>query len=370
MMFMEYKQIKWLLGAVPLALLMACSEATYCAQCVVGHLDVMSRRRPIADVLLDPSVPEKERAQLAKVIDIRAFAIDELGLPDNDSYRLYANIGRPYVVWNVVATPELSLTPKQWCYPVVGCVAYQGYFDADVAKAKGEELVAQGYDVDVYGVKAYSTLKWFDDPVLNTFLDGADSQLAGLIFHELAHQVVYVADDCSFNEAFAKTVEIEGLRRWLRANVDGTAWQEYLAREQRSQEFLELLKKVREQLTVLYSRSLADEQKRAGKSEILAGLEKTLRDQRDQWPNPSAIDKWLERELNNARLTSIATYHDQVPAFQAILEAQGGELTAFYEEVGRLAKLPVVERTAQLKAYGIVEIKTACAEQPEHLRNK
>jgi len=325
----------------------------------------MSRRRPIADVLLDSSVPEAERKQLAKVIDIRTFAVKELDLPDNDSYRLYANIGRPYVVWNVVATPEFSLTPKQWCYPIVGCLAYQGYFDEETAKTKGDELAAQGYDVDVYGVKAYSTLKWFDDPVLNTFLDGADSQLAGLIFHELAHQVVYVADDCSFNEAFAKTVEMEGLRRWLRANVNGREWQEYLAREFRSKEFLALLKSSREQLANLYSQPVSDEQKKLGKREILASLEKTLRHQGDKWPNPSAIDKWLERNLNNARLTSIATYYDQIPTFQAILEVHGGELKAFYEEVGRLAKLPVIERTAQLKEYGIIEIKTACTEEME-----
>ena len=324
----------------------------------------MSRRRPISEALLDVRIPEAERKQLARAVEIRNFAVDALGLPDNDSYRLYANIERPYVVWNVVATPEFSLAPKQWCYPIVGCVAYQGYFDAEAAKAQGQELARQGYDVDVYGVKAYSTLKWFDDPVLNTFLNGSDSQLAALIFHELAHQVVYVPDDCSFNEAFAKTVESEGLRRWLQANSDETEWRQYLDREERGREFLLLLQQTRERLAALYAQTSADETKRSGKREILAALEQELRNRRSQWPNPTAIDKWLERDLNNARLTSIATYHDQVPSFQAILEAKGGVLPVFYAEVNRLAKLPAKQRTAQLKEYGVANIEMACTDLP------
>lgn len=347
-------------AAAGLLLLAACSDLTYCVQCVKGHVDVMARRRPIDEVLADQQVPEAERRQLAKVLAIRRFAVDELGLPENDSYRLYADIGRPYVVWNVVATPEFSLTPRQWCYPIVGCVTYQGYFDADEARAKGAELAAQGYDVDVYGVKAYSTLKWFDDPVLNTFLNGADSQLAGLIFHELAHQMVYVADDCAFNEAFAKTVETEGLRRWLQVHADGREWQAYLEREGRSRDFLDLLSQYRQRLTELYAQESGEEVKRSGKRAILAALEADLRERRQRWPNPEAIDKWLERGLNNARLASIATYYDRVPAFQAVLAAKGGHLPAFYAEIDRLAQLPAAERTAFLNDFAPVEAGTAC----------
>lgn len=339
-----------LLSAI-LFMLAACGEVGYCVKCVSGHAEVMSRRRPIAEALQDPQVSGEERKQLAKVLEIRAFAVEELGLPDNGSYRFYADIGRPYVVWNVVATPELSLIPKQWCYPVVGCIAYRGYFDAEAAKAMAAELSAQGYDVDVYGVKAYSTLKWFDDPVLNTFLKGTDSQLASLIFHELAHQVVYVPDDCSFNEAFAKTVETEGLRRWLHTKSDDRGWQDFLDRELRGREFLAVLKLTREKLAELYAQPVPDEVKRLRKRELLSLLEDDLRNRRNEWPNPAAIDSWLERGLNNARLASIATYQDRVPVFQAILAAQGGDLKAFYDEVGRLAKLPADERTAQFKAY-------------------
>jgi len=348
--------------AVGLLMLAGCSDFSYCVQCIRGQLDVTSRTRPIDEVLHDPQVPEGERKQLAKVLAIRAFAVDQLALPDNDSYRLYANIGRPYVVWNVVATPEFSLAPKQWCYPVVGCVSYRGYFNPDETRKVGEELASQGFDTDVYGVKAYSTLSWFADPVLNTFLDGADSQLASLIFHELAHQVVYVSDDSSFNEAFAKTVEMEGMRRWLHGNSTGKEWQDYLDREVRGEEFLALLSQTRDQLSGLYAQSLNDEAKRSAKREILAKLEDDLRNRRDTWPNPAAIDSWLERGLNNARLASIATYREHVPAFQALLDAQNNDLPAFYAEVGRLAKLPTAERIARLKKYGEIKVAAVSAE--------
>jgi predicted aminopeptidase len=362
---------RWLsktLLAASLPLLAACSEVSYCWQCVAGHLDVMSRRRSIEAALQDPQVPEGERQQLAKALAIRTFAVDELGLPDNDSYRHYANLERPFVVWNVVATPEFSMTPKQWCYPVVGCVAYRGYFDQAAAGAMGEQLAAEGFDVDVYGVKAYSTLNWFDDPVLSTFLDGAESQLASLIFHELAHQVAYVPDDCAFNEAFAKTVEMEGLLRWLRGRSNGADWQKYLAQEARGDEFLTILRRARAQLVELYAQPRPVEAKRLAKREILAGLEVDLRSLSKQWPNPAPMDSWLERGLNNARLASIATYRERVPAFQGLLRAQQGDLPAFYAEVKRMAKLPAAERTARLQAYGEVEVSTACVVLPEEPR--
>jgi len=356
---------RWLvkiLLVVSLPLLAACGDLGYCLQCVAGHLDVVSRTRSIDEVLQDPQVSAAERQQLTKVLAIRSFAVDELSLPDNDSYRLYANLDRPFVVWNVVATPEFSLAPKQWCYPVVGCVAYRGYFDSASATQMGEQLTAEGFDVDVAGVKAYSTLNWFDDPVLNTFLDGADSQLASLIFHELAHQVAYVPDDCSFNEAFAKTVEMEGLLRWLQAQSNDPVWQEYLAQEHRGEEFLAVLGRARARLVELYARPLQDEVKRSAKQEILAEAKNDLLSLRDLWPNPAAIDRWLERGLNNARLASLATYRERVPAFQGLLQAQKGDLRVFYAEVKRLALLPPAERNAKLQEYGPIEVKTACVD--------
>lgn len=347
-----------------LPLLAACAEIGYCVQCVTGHLDVMGRSRPIAEVLDDQQIPEAERKQLAKVLAIRDFATGELGLPDNNSYRIYANLGRPYVVWNVVATPEFSLAPKQWCFPVVGCLAYRGYFSEADARTMAAQLAAAGYDVDLYGVKAYSTLNWFDDPVLNTFIDGADSQLAALMFHELAHQVVYVADDCAFNEAFAKTVEMEGLRRWLRKNSTEAEWHDYLERDLRSEEFLAVLSRGREQLARLYAQSLPADAARPAKRVILERLESDLRTLRDRWPNPEALDSWLESGLNNARLASIATYRDRVPAFQGLLNVHRGDLPAFYAEAARIARLPADERLARLSEYGPVEAQTACKDLP------
>lgn len=365
---MKYRWLVKIFLVVSLPLLAACSDLGYCLQCVAGHLDVMSRTRSIDDVLKDPQVSDVERQQLIKVLAIRSFAVDELSLPDNDSYRLYANIDRPFVVWNVVAAPEFSLVPKQWCYPVVGCVAYRGYFDSASATKMAEQLAAEGFDVDVAGVKAYSTLNWFDDPVLNTFLDGAESQLASLIFHELAHQVAYVPDDCSFNESFAKTVEMEGLLRWLQSQSNDLVWQEYLAQEHRSEEFLAVLSRARARLVELYAQPLQDEVKRSAKQEILAEAKDELLSLRNLWPNPVAIDRWLERGLNNARLASIATYRERVPAFQGLLQAQNGNLPAFYAEVKRLAKLPAAERTARLQEYGAVEVKTACVDPQTEAR--
>ena len=350
----------WLL--LGLFTLTACGDVGYCVQCVAGHFDVRSRTRPIAEIMADPQVSANDRQRLARVQEIRTFAVTGLGLPDNDSYRQYADIGRPYIVWNVVATPELSLTPRQWCYPVFGCFSYRGYFDENDARALAGELRTQGYDVDLYGVKAYSTLKWFDDPVLNTFLDGDDSQLAGLIFHELAHQVLYVDDDSTFNESFAKTVEMEGLRRWLQASSSNDEWQSHLKRQHLGDEFLAILGRYRGQLAALYAGSEGDEQKRSGKQQILTSLQVELRSRREEWPNPAAIDDWLERGLNNARLASIATYHDQVPAFQALLASNNGNLPAFYAAVAELAQLPLSERTAALKAQNDQVFKSARAE--------
>ena len=347
-----------------LALSYGCSEVSYCVQCAVGHLDVMSKVRPIEEVLEDPATSDAERAKLTKLLDIRDFAVDELGLPDNDSYRLYADIEQPYVVWNVVATPEFSMTPKQWCYPVVGCVSYRGYFDAQDANTMGDELTSEGYDVDVYGVKAYSTLNWFDDPVLSTFIDGTDRQLAALIFHELSHQVVYAPGDCAFNEAFAKTVEMEGLRRWLHSRSDDKQWHQYLKLEELGQQFVDTLQQTRQQLVQLYQQPLQEDAKRAAKQQLMAQLEAELRNLQQRWPDPAAIDSWLERGLNNARLASVATYHDQVPAFQALLQEKNGDLPAFFVEVERLAQLPAEERTAKLKSYGEYQAQ-ACVEMTE-----
>lgn len=340
-------------------LLVACTEVGYYAQCARGHLEVLSRCQPIDALLAGNSLSEKRRTQLTTIQKARDFASTALDLPDNGSYRKFADLERPYVVWNVVAVPEFSLEAKKWCFPVAGCVSYRGYFEEAAARQEADRLAGEGYETDLYGVQAYSTLNWFDDPVLNTFLDGPELRAVALVFHELAHQVVYVADDSRFNEAFARTVELEGIRRWLEHSGTADDWQQYQLHAARVAEFQDLLLKTRERLAALYAGPLADSAKRQGKAEILAGTERAYAALKDSWGGYAGYDPWMSRGLNNARLTSVATYHDLVPAFQGLLAAKDGDLRAFYRQVKELGTLPTSERLAQLDSYvGWVQAKT------------
>lgn len=332
-------------------LLAACTEVGYYTQCVSGHWDVMSRCQPIDELLTDESLSESRRAQLLNIRSARNFASEALGLPDNDSYRKFADLERPYVVWNVIAVPEFSLEPKQWCFPVAGCVSYRGYFDEAAARREADRLAGQGYETDVYGVQAYSTLNWFDDPVLNTFLDGPELRAVALVFHELAHQVVYVADDSRFNEAFARTVELEGVKRWLEQKGTEADWQQYQIHTARAEAFHDLLLKARERLAALYDSSLDDREKRKEKIAILTEIQKTYDVLKASWNDYAGYDSWMNGGLNNARLASLATYHDLVPAFQGLLAAKKGDLPAFYRQVAELAALPSSERLACLDGY-------------------
>ena len=231
-----------LAGAMAVATFAAgCSALDYYAQSIEGHFAMLRAARPIPEIVSDPSTAESLKQRLQRAERIRAFASSELALPENQSYRSYADLQRPFVVWNVFATPELSLELKQWCYPVVGCAGYRGYFERTMAEEAAEQLRAEGYEVNVTGVPAYSTLGWFADPLLNTFIGGTEGQLAGLIFHELAHQVVFVGGDTTFNESFATAVEREGVRRWLAANGDDASRMAYAEFAQRRHEFLNLL---------------------------------------------------------------------------------------------------------------------------------
>jgi predicted aminopeptidase len=265
----------WSLAAVALSsLLMAggCASISYYAQSIHGHFAMMNAARPIDEVVADPATSEAVRRRLERAREMRAFASRELGLPDNRSYTAYADLKRPFVVWNVFATPELSLTLKQWCYPVAGCAGYRGYFDRAAAERAADELRRQGYEVNVAGVPAYSTLGWFADPLLNTFIGGTEGQLAGMVFHELAHQVVYVGGDTTFNESFATAVEREGVRRWLAAHGDDATRRAYLEFAERRREFLELLRGYRSQLDSVYGSNLADDAKRMHKQQLFAAL--------------------------------------------------------------------------------------------------
>ena len=340
-----------LAGASVLAMAAAagCSTLGYYAQSIQGHFAMLRAARPISELVADPSINEPLKQRLQRAERIRAFASSELALPENRSYRSYADLQRPFVVWNVFATPELSLELKQWCYPVVGCAGYRGYFDRATAEDAAEQLRAEGYEVSVTGVPAYSTLGWFADPLLNTFIGGTEGQLAGLIFHELAHQVVFVGGDTTFNESFATAVEREGVQRWLAKNGDDVSRNAYADFSQRRREFLNLLLRYRGLLFETYGGSEADDGKRRRKQQLFAMLKDDYGRLRASWGGFAGYDRFFTQDLTNAHLASIGAYNDLVPAFDALLAQVSGDFPRFYEEVKRLAAMPRAARDDSLR---------------------
>ena len=338
-----------LAAAVVVAGVAGCSTIGYYAQSISGHLAMLRSARPIPDVVADPATPEALRQRLLRAQRIRAFASSELGLPENASYTEYADLHRPYVVWNVFATRELSLDLKQWCYPVIGCAGYRGYFDRDAAEGAASALRSEGYEVNVTGVPAYSTLGWFPDPLLNTFIGGSEGQVASMVFHELAHHVVFVGGDTPFNESFATAVEREGVRRWLAANDDPVLRRSYAEFAQRRQEFVDLLLKYRDKLDQLYKSAAPDDARRAGKRRLFAELKAEYGELRTSWDGYAGYDRYFAQELTNAHLAAIGAYNALVPAFDALLGREGGDLPRFYAEVRRLSRLARDDREAELR---------------------
>lgn len=338
-----------LAGVLIVAGFAGCSTAGYYAQSISGHLSMLRSARPIPDVVADPSTPEAVRQRLLRAQEIRAFASKELGLPENASYTEYADLGRPYVVWNIFATPELSLDLKQWCYPVVGCAGYRGYFERDAADRAAAVLRAEGYEVNVAGVPAYSTLGWLPDPLLNTFIGGSEGQVASMVFHELAHHVVFVGGDTTFNESFATAVEREGVRRWLAVHDDSAVRQSYAEFARRRQDFLDLLLRYRDSLEALYRSGEPDDAKRAGKRRLFGELRAEYSAMRAAWGGFAGYDRYFAQELTNAHLASIGAYNVLVPAFDALLDREGGDFPRFYAEVRRLAGLSREQREAELR---------------------
>jgi len=335
-------------------LLAGCSAfeaADYYWQGAAGQLEILSRAKPIADVI-GASDDVTLRARLARVQEIRVYASRELALPDNASYTRYSDLGRPFVVWNVFAAPTLALTPRQWCFPVAGCVNYRGYFNEADARAEAARLAAAGDDVWVSGVPAYSTLGYFDDPVLSTFVRWPETEVARMVFHELAHQVVYVKDDSTFNESFAVTVEEEGLRRWLRAQDDPRLDAQFARSEKLREVFRELTSSAREQLQALYESPASEVDKRAGKAEIFARMRTEYESAKAGAPGLAGYDRWFAGRdnagPNNASLVSIALYTKQVPAFRAVLAEVNGDLPRFYERVKEIGQLAKADRDATL----------------------
>ena len=340
-----------LAAAIVLATLAAgCANLPYYLQSVRGQLDIWSRQQEISAVVANPRTPDPLRAKLAAVLEIREFASDALALPRNGSYRSYANLDRAYAVWNVFATPEFSMKPKQWCFVFAGCVNYRGYFNKGDADAFAAGLADEGYDAFVGGVPAYSLLGYFPDPVLNTFIHYPVPHLARLIFHELAHQVVYVRDDTVFNESFAVTVEQAGLARWLDRYGSDEDRRVYALINRRRAGFVDLIATYRMRLEALYESGLPPEAMRARKAEAFEDMKADYAKLRESWGGFAGYDPWFARPPSNALLASVGIYTRRVPAFQALLAREGGDLERFYAAVKALARLEKPERTAALEA--------------------
>ena len=327
----------------------ACSSFGYYMDLMAGHSELLEQRKPISEILADKETSSKLRELLETSQNIRDFASKELDLPENDSYRMYADLKRRYAVWNVVAAKEFSVEPKKWCFLFVGCLSYRGYFSKADATAYANELKKEGYDVYIAGAKAYSTLGWFDDPLLNTMMYKSEARRAGIIFHELAHQVVYIENDSAFNEAFATTVEQEGIRRWMEKNGKNKQYQEYLINKKRDSEINQLLQETRENLKQLYKTKVSDKEKRQKKILAFSLMQKKYSQLKKLWGGYNAYDQWMKQEFNNAHLLLIATYHDLVPIFKAMLKKENYNLKKFYITVEKYGALDKEERKQQLK---------------------
>jgi len=315
-------------------------------QAISGQVEVLRKRRPVTEVIDDEKTDAVLRRRLQMVQEARQFAVDQLLLPENGSYRSYADLGRDYVVWNVFAAPEFSLTPKQWCYPIAGCVAYRGYFAEEKAVKKARKLKKSGFDVFVSGVAAYSTLGRFDDPVLNTMMNWSDSILIETLFHELAHQKLYVSGDSAFNESFATAVAEIGIERWRSdknvaddpEDVDRTILLLATVRQ--------LVAQARTDLEVIYSSDATVSDMRLQKKATLDKLSEDAQAMIDASGLP--VRNWLAPPLNNARLASAGVYESNLPAFRALLDKCANELGCFYRDSRELADLGFEQRQERL----------------------
>jgi predicted aminopeptidase len=328
-------KLRWIVVIAAAVLVVGCQSLAYYTQAILGHSKVMAKARPLEEWLADPATAPDLRQRLETARRIREFASKNLKLPENNSYLAYAELNRSYVVWNVFAAPEFSLEPKKECFPFTGCVSYRGFYSEDEARRHAAKLQEAGYDVYVGGVPAYSTLGWFDDPLLSTFIRYPDAQLARLVFHELAHQLVYAKDDTTFNESFAVTVEEEGVRRWLEAEGRSSELALFRGAQARKREFAARVSEARERLIGIYRMDLS--------------REAMLEHKRGEWERLRAAYPAMPAEANNAFLASIALYTDLVPAFERLL-AESGSLESFYRRVKQLAATEASRRNMQLSS--------------------
>ena len=332
-----------ILSAISLLLLGACSDGGYYLQAAKGQYNILKKRQPIAELLASDKLSTQQHLELSRILKIRDFATEQLALPENGSYRSYVALETPYPVWNVVAAPELSLTPETWCFPIAGCVSYRGYFSEEAANEFARNLQNQSFDTLVTGVPAYSTLSWFDDPVLSSFSSWPAPSVARLIFHELAHQQLYLSGDSAFNEAFATSVELAGIKQWLAAYGSDKEAEGFQRQLEREATFIDWTNSLHQQLKELYNSDLDVSAKRQQKREILAEARIHYQELKAAWDGYSGYDKWVN-SLNNARLVSLQTYRRLVPAFNALLVKNNYNFSAFYKACKELSEQPAAQR--------------------------
>ena len=329
-----------LLASISMAMgLVGCAQMNYLLQSANGHLALLDARESIADLLEDPATPTALTARLQRVEVMRAFAQTELALPNRGSYRHYVELGRAHLLYSVSAAPPLSLSPRQWCYPIVGCVTYRGFFELEAANQEAARLRQMGDDVYVAPVDAYSTLGWFDDPVTSALLRGPHWSTAGVLFHELAHQQVYAANDSPFSEAYAVAVQREGERRWLARHGNAAEREQYARYHATREQFLVMVRGTREQLAVLYASPVGDVEKLRQKQLLFEQLRARFVQMRWSWGGYRGFDRWFAQDLNNAKLALVATYNGLVPRFTRLLAELNGDMRAFHGRVAQLATL-------------------------------
>ena len=335
---------------IGLALLLGgCSTIGFYGQAVRGHFEVMGNARPVEQVIRDPRTSDAVRHKLRLTTEVRRYARDRLGMDVGRQYTRYSDIGRRHVVWNVFATPALSLDAKTWCYPVAGCVGYRGYFAESEARAYADSLRREGYDVHVGGVGAYSTLGWFSDPILNSFTERPDADLAELLFHELSHATVYLPGDTAFNESFAMAVQEIATRDWLTRTGRQALLEEYNAGLHATEAFRDLVRQGQDELGRIYASSWSDGKKLAAKHQAFERMY-----QRYLRVKPSlggfSYDRYFDpRTMNNAKLATVGLYDQWLPSFRELARAAGGHLPTFFEYTRRLTRMSRAERKAYLE---------------------
>ncbi len=329
-------------------LLISCETVSYYSQAARGQAAIVLGREDIQKLLTNEDLPDNLQEKFTLVLEIRQFAQQQLLLPVNDNYSSYVELDREHVVWNVFAAPEFSTDPINWCFPIAGCVSYRGYFSESAARRYADKLESDGYDVYTGGVDAYSTLGWFEDPLLSSVLNRSNYQLAGLVFHELAHQLAYLPGDTRFNESFATAVEREGLRRWLRDSGEPQIMERARLDNERQEQFVELIESYREKFEELFSQDLTEAEMRMQKRELQAELRGEYQLLKQAWGGYAGYENWFAQSLNNAQLSTVSSYNQLIPYFNGLLAQSDGDLRLFYAEVQRISELSEEQRALLL----------------------